>query len=146
MDYTPLLYLKTPQEAAASVTAFQIILVCITVIFITILFGILYIKLLDRHFEDREGVQFRLPATLLFLILTGALIIPIRGGLGVAPINAGTAYFSEHMFINHTAINVAWNVGSSVFNHKPASNPYVYFEPDIARSLADSLTYRKGGA
>jgi phosphoglycerol transferase MdoB-like AlkP superfamily enzyme len=144
MDYTPLLYLKTPQEAAASVTTFQIIVVCFTVIFITVLFGILYNRFWDRLFEDGERIGFRLPATLFFMILFGALIIPIRGGIGVAPINAGTAYFSEHMFINHTAINVVWNVGSSVFNHKPVRNPYVYSDSNLARSLTDSLTSKKG--
>jgi phosphoglycerol transferase MdoB-like AlkP superfamily enzyme len=144
MDYTPFLYLKTPQEAAASVTTFQILLVCFTVILITVLFGILYNRLWDRFFEERERVKFRLPATLLLMILCGALIIPIRGGVGVAPINAGSAYFSEHMFINHTAINVAWNVGISLFNRKPARNPYVFSDSELARALTDSLTLKKG--
>jgi phosphoglycerol transferase MdoB-like AlkP superfamily enzyme len=144
MDYTPFLYLNTPQEAAASVTTFQIILVSFTVIFITVLFGILYNKFWARHFEEKERVIYKLPVTLLLLILCGALIIPIRGGLGVAPINAGTAYFSEHMFINHAAINVTWNVGSSAINHKPVRNPYVYSDLDLARSLTDSLTSKKG--
>ncbi len=144
MDYTPLLYLKTPQEAAASVTTFQILVVCLTVILITLLFGVLYNKLWSRFFKETERVKLRLAATLFLLVISGALIIPIRGGIGLAPINAGTAYFSEHMFINHTAINVAWNVGSSVFNHKPATNPYIYSDSKLARTLTDSLTSKKG--
>ncbi len=118
MDYTALSYLKNPQEAAASVTTLKIIEVCITVTAITLLFAFLYKKLIDSLFKDHEINRMRIIATLVFMILTGALIIPIRGGLGVAPINAGTVYFSENMFVNHTAINVVWNVGSSVFNRK----------------------------
>ena len=74
-----------------------------------------------------------------------SLIIPIRGGFGVAPINAGTVYFSENMFVNHTAINVVWNVGSSVFTRKPAENPYSFSDTALLhRLIVDSLTVKKG--
>ena len=79
-----------------------------------------------------------------FLFLWGALIIPIRGGFGVAPINAGTVYFSKKMFLNHTAINAVWNVGTSAFTQKPVKNPYVFGDLQIATALVDSLTVKKG--
>jgi phosphoglycerol transferase MdoB-like AlkP superfamily enzyme len=144
MDYTPLLYLKTPHEAAASASTIQIVVFCVIVILITILFGSLYNRFISRLFENNEKARYRLPATLLIMIICGTLIIPIRGGVDVAPINAGTAYFSEHLFVNHSAINVLWNVGSSVFNHKPATNPYVYLSQSLAGKLTDSLTVKRG--
>lgn len=144
MDYTALIYLKTPQEAAASVTTLKLVEVCVTVIGITILFGLLYRKWIDRLFKGQEIKNYRLPVTLVSLLLTSALIIPIRGGVGVAPINAGSVYFSENMFINHTAINVVWNVGSSVFNRKSDSNPYSFGNLSSSISLVDSLTVKKG--
>ena len=60
------------------------------------------------------------------MLLLGSLIIPIRGGFGIAPINAGTVYFSQKMFLNHTAINAIWNVGTSAFTQKPVKNPYTF--------------------
>jgi phosphoglycerol transferase MdoB-like AlkP superfamily enzyme len=144
MDYTPFIYLKTPQDAAASVSTITIIVVCITVILITLLFGYLYKRFIDRLFSDTSDVRFKIPATFLFMLLFGSLIIPMRGGFGVAPINAGTVYFHENLFANHAAINVVWNVGASYFNRNPRSNPYSYGDLKKAISLRDSLTLKKG--
>jgi phosphoglycerol transferase MdoB-like AlkP superfamily enzyme len=144
MDYTPLLYLKTPKDAAASVTAMQIIGFLVAIAVISSLFIFLYNKFIDKLFNGFERIRLWVPALLFFMILCGALIIPIRGGVGVAPINAGTVYFNENMFVNHTAINVVWNVGSSVFNQKPTHNPYAYGDLTSARALTDTLTLRKG--
>ena len=144
MDYTSLLYLKTPKEAAASVSALTMILVLFAVVAITALFVFLYNKFIDKWFSGLERVRLWPAAALFFLLFWGALIIPIRGGVGIAPINAGTVYFNTNLFVNHTAINVVWNVGSSLFNAKPTKNPYVFEDPELALALRDSLT-RPGG-
>ncbi len=43
-----------------------------------------------------------------------ALIIPMRGGLDIIPMNPGKVYFSNKMFPNHLALNVPWNIMYSV--------------------------------
>ena len=144
MDYTPMLYLKTPGEAMASVSTMKIILVFLTIILISACFIFFYNKLVDRLFGDIFRVKFLFPGILLFLILLGALIIPIRGGFGVAPINAGTVYFSNKMFLNHSAINAVWNVGTSAFTQKPTKNPYVFGDNKAATTIVDSLTVKRG--
>jgi len=144
MDYTPLIYLKTPQDAAASVSTPLIIIFCITVISITILFGFLYNRFVDRLFSDTGKIAYRAPATIFIMLLFGSLIIPIRGGFGVAPINAGTVYFHDKMFVNHAAINVVWNVGDSYVNRKPGTNPYSFEDLSRAIAIRDSLTLKRG--
>ncbi|MCU0474211.1 MAG: LTA synthase family protein [Bacteroidales bacterium] len=144
MDYTPLLYLKTPKEAAASVTILQLAGVFAGFAIFSTLFIVLYRKYIDRFFEGFTRVRLWIPAMLFFMLLSGSLIIPIRGGVGVAPINAGTVYFSKDLFINHTAINVVWNVGSSVINQKPTKNPYVFGDPDEAEKIILTLTEGHG--
>lgn len=144
MDFTALAYLKTPQDAAASVTTFQIIGFCFTVAGITFLFMLLYKKFVERFFRD-QGTEWReIPATLLFTVFWGTLVIPIRGGLGDTPVNASTAYFSDSMFLNHTAVNVIWNVGSSVFHRNSSVNPYAFGELSGARTIVESITGNKG--
>jgi len=143
MDYTPFIYLKTPQDAAASVTTMTIIIVCLTVIFITILFGYLYNRFVDKLFSDSGDIRYKVPATFFFMLLFGSLIIPVRGGFGL-PINAGTVYFHKSLFANHAAINVVWNVGASYFNRNPETNPYSFGDLNNAISLRDSLTIKKG--
>lgn len=144
MDYTPFVYLKTPKAAMASLTTFQIAAVSAGVILFSALFIFLYRKFIDRLFEGFERIRLWLPAVFFFMVLLGSLLIPIRGGVGIAPINAGTVYFSEEMFLNHTAINVMWNVGSSAFNRKPVSNPYQFGDLAAAKELTDSLTASYG--
>jgi phosphoglycerol transferase MdoB-like AlkP superfamily enzyme len=144
MDYTPFIYLKTPKDAAASVSTITIVVVCITVILITVLFGYLYKRFIDRLFSDSSDVRFKIPATFFYMLLFGSLIIPIRGGFGTAPVNAGTVYFNENLFANHAAINVVWNVGASYFNRNPTRNPYSFGDLKKAVSLRDTLTLKKG--
>jgi phosphoglycerol transferase MdoB-like AlkP superfamily enzyme len=48
------------------------------------------------------------------------------------------------MFLNHTAINAIWNVGTSAFTQKPVKNPYLFGEPDEVRVVVDRLTEQKG--
>ncbi len=138
MDYTPMLYLKTPGEAMASVSTLKAITFFSTIVVISSFFILIYYTFIDRLFSDfkRQGIGW-IPA---FIVLFGSLIIPIRGGFGIAPINAGTVYFSQKMFLNHAAINAIWNVGTSAFTQKPVKNPYSFGSLGEAKSLVDTLT------
>jgi phosphoglycerol transferase MdoB-like AlkP superfamily enzyme len=144
MDYTPMLYLKTPGEAMASVSTLKAIMFFLTIILIAAAFIYLYKKLIDRYFSHPEKVKYWWAGVIGFLILTGSLIIPIRGGFGVAPINAGSVYFSNKMFLNHSAINAVWNVGTSALTQKPLKNPYQFGDLNEAQQIVDSLTVKGG--
>jgi phosphoglycerol transferase MdoB-like AlkP superfamily enzyme len=144
MDYTPMLYLKTPGEAMASVSTLHLVLFVVIIILMSLFFIFIYNRLIDRLFIGFKRIRYWLPAILFFMFLWGALIIPIRGGFGVAPINAGTVYFSKKMYLNHTAVNAIWNVGTSAFTQKPVKNPYAYGDIKTAAALVDSLTLKRG--
>ena len=144
MDYTPMLYLKTPGEAMASVSTLNVIASLAAIILISSFFIFIYHKFIDRLFSDFKRPACLFPWIIVFLVLFGSLIIPIRGGFGIAPINAGTVYFSQKMFLNHAAINAIWNVGTSAFTHKPVKNPYSYGDLTEAEALVDSLTAKRG--
>jgi phosphoglycerol transferase MdoB-like AlkP superfamily enzyme len=144
MDYTPVFYLKTPAEAMASVSTVKIIILFLAVVLISAVFIWIYNRLIIRHFANTGKVRLRLPVMLVFLVLTGALIIPIRGGFGVAPINSGAVYFSSKMFLNHTAINVIWNVGTTAVTQKPVENPYNFTTSVAAVQTFDSIAYKGG--
>ncbi len=144
MDYTPFIYLRTPKEAAASVSTISIILMASGILLIAGISGLIFNRTFRPFFNHSVRQGLRIPATFLFMIMCGSLIIPIRGGLGVAPVYAGSVYFSDKMFANHASVNVVWNVGSSFINRKPANNPYTFTDMETAKSIADSLT-TKGG-
>ena len=144
MDYTPMLYLKTPREAFASVSTFKIIQLLCSIMIMSACYIFIYKKFIDRLFLGFKKIRYQIAGLLLFIVLWGALIIPIRGGFGLAPINAGTVYFSNKMFLNHAAINAVWNVGTSALTQKPVKNPYEFGDLSVATSIVDTLTLKKG--
>ena len=144
MDYTPMFYLRTPGEAMASISTLRALTFIAAIGLISAVFIFLYNKFIDRLFSPPEKSKYRLAWSFVILILSGSLIIPIRGGFSLAPINAGSVYFSQKMFLNHAAINAIWNVGTSAFAQKPLKNPYVFGDTSEAKSLVDSLTAKKG--
>jgi phosphoglycerol transferase MdoB-like AlkP superfamily enzyme len=144
MDYTPVMYLKTPAEAMASVSTIKAAGLLLTILVISAFFIYVYRLTTDKFFDSMERVKDRLLNTLVFTLLLGSLIIPVRGGFGVAPINAGSVYFSPKMFLNHTAVNAIWNVGTTAFTRKPVTNPYNFGDIEAATNLVDSLLAVKG--
>jgi phosphoglycerol transferase MdoB-like AlkP superfamily enzyme len=145
MDYTPMLYIKTPGEAMASVSTIKVVLFFAAIILLSSFFIYGYNRFIDPLFQYFKRVRLWLPGILFFMLLWAALIIPIRGGIGLAPINAGSVYFSKKMFLNHTAINAIWNVGTSAFTQKPVKNPYEFGDILTASNIVDSLVVKKGG-
>ncbi len=112
-DATPLLYLATPKYAAASLnisTYIKLFLISLIYFSASIFIYIKYINVLLKKIKKTDY-----KTSLLFLIITASLILPIRGSVGIAPMNNGIVYFSEkNVFVNHAAINVIWNVGFSI--------------------------------
>jgi phosphoglycerol transferase MdoB-like AlkP superfamily enzyme len=144
MDYTPLFYLKTPAEAMASVSVIQIIIHLLAITLLSSFFIIIYKKLIDRILGNFERIKYPLLAVPFFIFLLVALILPIRGGLGAAPLNSGAVYFSQKMFLNHTAINSVWNVGTSTFAKNITTNPYEFGDLTEETVIVDTLIAKRG--
>ena len=61
------------------------------------------------------------------IIITIALILPIRGGWQLAPVNQSAVYFSDKPFANYAAVNAMWNFFVSVYEKTSEdTNPYTY--------------------
>lgn len=136
MDVTPLLYLKTPKEAFASVSGWVIMGQLIFAIGIFGVFIFIFRKL-QNYFGKFEKIN---PLwALVFLPLILLLFIPIRGGVGIAPMNTSRAYFSSNNFLNHAGINLFWNIGFSLTERKTDFKEYEFFGPQKEDSLVSGL-------
>jgi phosphoglycerol transferase MdoB-like AlkP superfamily enzyme len=118
------MYLSNPDEMMASAGASPIgllIFIWVVISIISILaFHFLFQKV---RFEKLPWLNF--PIVLFFA--AALIIIPIRGGLQLAPINQSAVYFSNKLFANHAAINPLWNFADSWFNKTAdKGNPYQY--------------------
>ncbi len=78
--------------------------------------------------------------TTTYLLIAALLIIPIRGGLGLAPLNTGRAYFSHSVFANHVAVNPIWNFLYSIKRARQADIQY-HFLPDTLMQTTYNKLY-----
>jgi phosphoglycerol transferase MdoB-like AlkP superfamily enzyme len=85
----------------------------------------------------------KMPFMAKAIFMTASLIIPIRGGFGIAPMNQSSVYFSENNYANIAAVNASWNFFSSLVNQNYVKvNPYTYL-PNVDIELAMKELYPK---
>lgn len=132
IDATPLLYLKTPKEAMASVKTPLLILFVVLLIGITYLTHLAYRKWIARELSQAYKARWWYSPTFIFLAAT--MIIPIRGGFGIAPMNPGKVYFSQNNFCNHAALNPVWNMMYSISKSSTMNKTYkIEVDKDVAQ-------------
>ncbi len=143
IDASPLKFLATPREAFASISHLPLFWI---LLLFAIAYGLFYFcfnYILKRIFFQQQH-KYRLLTAIAIIAFTGLLIIPIRGGLQLAPLNQSTVYYSTNNYANHSAINASWNfLHSLVSKHSTNKNPYQYMTADHASTIRDSL-YRHG--
>lgn len=133
-DATPLMYLNTPMEMAASISASPYLMLLAAMV-VTIYLGFRAYKT-KIHPRLHKLVKPKLAGSMLYLILAAVMIIPVRGGLQLAPMNQSVAFFSNNDFANQAAINVPWNffwsLGKQLYSRK---NPYNFLDEKTAENL-----------
>lgn len=141
IDTTPLFYAGT--EGAASVNPASLILLLIIFISSLTLFAWTYWKKISPLFNSLQPIPVQW--ALIMFMLTTALIVPIRSGFGVAPLNTGMVYFHKtKAFPNHAGINAVWNFMKSVVSHNSFRYPKNFFDTQRAEANLNLLTGDRG--
>jgi hypothetical protein len=92
-----------------------------------------------RAFFSGKPKNVLLTSALMLVTLAG-MIIPVRGGFQLAPINQSSVYFSTNIYANHAAINASWNFLHSVLSKgSVGKNPYQYLSAKRLAEIRDSL-------
>ncbi|MBN2487042.1 MAG: sulfatase-like hydrolase/transferase [Bacteroidales bacterium] len=139
LDATPLIYLKNIRDALASTPKWQMILMLLAVAVLTVIFSSAFRKIvLPVKVNSSKKQWHNFP---LFVFITAALIIPIRGGFDTAPINTGAVYFHKEPFLNHAALNLPWNIIYSVTKSKDMVNPYSFYQGASSAEIIDNYRY-----
>lgn len=137
MDATPLLYITKPKEALASTKWWLELLLIFCIVSYVFLGVVAYNRIIKKHVLEFKRTNIFTP--LFLVLLTGSMILPIRGSLGIAPMNTGMVYFSDIKFANHAAINVVWNVMNSVFYRKNKERTYNFMDNTKADKIVKDL-------
>jgi len=114
LDATPLLYIRYPKDAMASVNWPIVLAGVISIILISIFLYFVFEKLIVQENKKRNTTTAKIPTAVTLLLLTGILVIPIRGGFDVSTMNTGEVYFSNNMELNHAAINPVFSLVESL--------------------------------
>jgi phosphoglycerol transferase MdoB-like AlkP superfamily enzyme len=145
IDSTPLKYLSTPKEAWASINHLPLMLIFIGFITMYVLLYWLFRKLISRSLVLLQNNKHRLIQALIIILFIGTLIIPIRGGFQLSPLNQSSVYFSNDQYANNAAVNASWNfMYSTLQMNRLNRNLYEYMKDDEADSIVKKLFDSEG--
>lgn len=137
LDGAAVQYLKTPKEAAASASAMIWFVSFVALSLIVVGFDFLFRKFVLPSLSDSKKRWWH---PLVLLIIGGAMILPIRGGLNVSPMNISFVFFSKkYPFANQAAINPVWNFLSEVVHSGERKTSFHFMEQSDADELLDSI-------
>ncbi|AWV97010.1 LTA synthase family protein [Arcticibacterium luteifluviistationis] len=139
LDATPLQYLNTPKEAFASVKSSPVFRLFLSYILLIIVASFFVYRIIGKKINTWKSIK-KWPFMPIAIFMAFALIIPIRGGFGIAPMNQSTVYFSDNNFANISAVNASWNFLSSLVNKRNLKvNPYTYLPKEEISQAMEQL-------
>ncbi|MBI9064144.1 MAG: sulfatase-like hydrolase/transferase [Marinilabiliaceae bacterium] len=147
MDGEAIGFLKTPGIVMASLRWYEMVVFFLGVAIISACFIYLYkktISKLDKTPDNPFSWKKWLIRMAVVLFSGAILILPIRGSLGVAPINTGVAYFSAHRFANHAAINPLWNLAYSMKRLDVTKKSYKFMDDNQAEAIFQQMMQESG--
>lgn len=159
LDSTPLFYFFTsPADAIASVSIWQVILSIVILILLTI--GVWFTLRMRgekrqqysryaygyggfgsgkrNRFDDFDRHRGR--TSIILLLLTGLLFLPIRGGITVSTMNTGQAYYSQNAYLNHSAVNPLFSLLESITHQEDFASQYRFMKDKEADKIFATMT------
>ena len=141
LDASIFLYLDSPQNAMASVSAgFILVRVLVILLLSGVLTWILY-RITPRYLPEAKR---KITGSLATILLGGVLFIIIRGGVTESTSNVGQVYFCNNEFLNHAAVNPAFSLLASISKTQDYAKQYDFFDEDKRKSLFDGLYPTEG--
>ena len=159
LDSTPLFYFFTsPADAIASVSIWQVILSIVILIVLTV--GVWFTLRMRgekrqqysrysygygglgsgkrNRFDDFDRHRGR--TSIILLLLTGLLFLPIRGGITVSTMNTGQAYYSQNAYLNHSAVNPLFSLLESITHQEDFASQYRFMKDKEANKIFATMT------
>ena len=136
LDASVFLYIDSPKNALASVSlGFVLIRVSVMIL----LAGLITWGLYKMTPARLPGTSKRMLGTVGTLLLGGILFIIIRGGVTESTSNIGQVYFCNNEFLNHSAVNPAFSLLSSVSKAQNYEEEFDFFPEEERARLFEGL-------
>ena len=142
LDSTPLFYFFTsPGDALASTSFWIDLLGILSIVICTI--GAWFALRMPSEKKRRRSYEkmdhHRVRTSLLMLLFTGLLFIPIRGGVTVSTSNTGKVYFSQNNYLNHAAVNPSFSLMESLAHQEDFASQYRFMDDKEAQGIFDTM-------
>lgn len=140
LDAEAFSFLKTPWVIFASISWYESVAFFVIWILLSYL-AIRFYYWLCRRDDNFSSTDWKSRGISAFvsLFLAAFMILPIRGGVGVAPLNTSVAYFSSYNFANHAAINPPWNLFYSFKRLDARTRHYSFMQDEEAYAIYDDI-------
>ncbi len=136
LDANDLIYATKPKDMLASLPLWATLLA----FFIVAAIAIGYVLLLRWVTPKQLTLQSRWWSALM-LPLAALIFLGMRGGISESTANPSYAYFSQHPFCNHAALNPAFNIFHSLFKVQDLSKEFDTLpDEQVDALLGDSFT------
>ncbi len=144
LDSTPLKFLSSPKEAFISVKSSPVLRLFLSYLILLAMASVIVYRIVANKIYDWKHIG-NFPFILYGLLITAALLLPIRGGWGKEALKQSSVYFSTRNFTNVSALNAPWNFFSSLLNRTSVNeNPYSYLPRETLDTRLKSLFVRNG--
>lgn len=147
IDATPLKYLSNPKEAWASVSYLPVFWIFLGMIFFWLVLFFICKRLIKVWLSKTGQAKKPFIAAGVLLLITASLIVPMRGGFQLAPINQSSVYFSKNNYSNLATVNACFNFLFSVtHNSNIKTNPFIFMSDDEANKIVSAYKDRDTGS
>ena len=107
-------YMHNPEGATASVSLPFLVSRVVGILLAIFLIAILLLQAVRASLPaPRVRQTGRAWAAVLLLMLAPVVFLGIRGSIGTSVMNVGVPYYSQRLFLNHSAVNPAFSLLSS---------------------------------
>lgn len=139
LDATIFNYMDSPKQAIASVSTGYIILHLFYFAAFTTLLSWSCIHATPKSFPNLKLNARILLHNTGYILFGGVIFLIIRGGVGRSTMNIGSAYFSESTYLNHAAVNPAFNLLYSWNKTENFAEKYKYLDAKECTRIYASL-------
>jgi len=140
IDFTPLKYLYTPKEMMASISHLPVFWILVGFILVYLVIVWCFAKIISRAIPFLQNTRLRWLQSLVVVIFMGLLIIPIRGGFQLSPLNQSSVFFCNNQYANNAAVNAPWNFMHSItLLNQLKGNPYEYMDEEESNQIVNNL-------
>ena len=141
LNYRAITFMKYPQEVFNNLKTGETVFILIFILSIISFWTWLFNKKLEQINVSSD--KKILHKTLLLLFIPGFIVLGLRGGFQVVPINESSAYFSTHKILNHIAVNPVWYLGDNILKSTKNKNSFQYFKADECKKIISNIYEKK---